>query len=99
MAMNTNNMNHQEKLKHELQNEEDASKFESLISFLLGRLLRVAIGFLGNDGMGSEIRVFCINHNSLGDKFIRSFNEQVFRNSNTVVARSKRLLESLAVQK
>ena len=60
---------------------------------------RVAIGFLGNDGMGSEIRVFCINHNSLGDKFIRSFNEQVFRNSNTVVARSKGLLESLAVQK
>lgn len=59
----------------------------------------VAIGFLGNDGMGSEIRVFCINHNFLGDKFIRSFNEQVFRNSNTVIARSKRLLESLSVQK
>lgn len=43
MAMNTNNMNHQEKLKHELQNEEDASKFESLISSLLGRLLDVPV--------------------------------------------------------
>ena len=57
---------------------------------------RVAVGLLGNEGVGSEVRVFCVNNNSHGNRFIRSFNEQVFRNSNTVVARSRKLLESLA---
>ena len=46
MAMN-NNMNYQEKLKRELQNEENPSKFERLVSFLLGRLLDVPVTVAG----------------------------------------------------
>ena len=57
---------------------------------------RVAVGLLGNEGVGSEVKVICVNNNSHGNRFIRDFNEQVFRNSNTVVARSRKLLESLA---
>lgn len=43
MVMNSNNMNYQGKLKHELQNEKNPSKFECLVSSLLGRLLDVPV--------------------------------------------------------
>ena len=41
--MSSNNMDYQRKLKCELQNEEEASKFECLVSSLLGRLLDVPV--------------------------------------------------------
>ena len=47
MAMNSNNMNYQGKLKRELQNEENPSKFERLVSFLLGQLLDVPVTVAG----------------------------------------------------
>ena len=43
MPLNTKDISHQEKLKHELQNGGDASKFECLVAALLSHLLGVPI--------------------------------------------------------